>query len=299
MSNPEKITNVLENIFSKLPTEFRDDFKRKLQEAIQYTPKIGVMGKSGAGKSSLINALVGQNACQTGAVGGCTRAFQEEKIALAGREIIFMDLPGIAESTTYDDEYKALYKSKVEDLDLILWVIKVDDRANVSDQQFYNDLVTYYKKERIIFVLSQSDKAEPSREFDYQYYIPSPKQLNIIDKNRVRIQESFNVDLDDIIPVACEFYEDKYSRWNFDKLVTRIIKKIPAKAKSSLYASVSKENRTEESAREAKNGFNMVVNGILDTIINSTPLKVIAPVLDKLKKPIIDGIESLWNKIFG
>ena len=125
--------HILDGLLDKLPEEIRQDVKKRLTNVINYTPKIGVMGKSGAGKSSLINAILGKQICQTGGVGGCTRKFQEERSTIGNSTIIFMDLPGIAENENRDLEYKQLYAEKIKGLDLILWVIKVDDRDKQND----------------------------------------------------------------------------------------------------------------------------------------------------------------------
>ncbi|OOF53316.1 GTPase family protein [Rodentibacter trehalosifermentans] len=301
MSNSRsQINNTLDRILDNVPPEIRSDIKRKLESIIFYTPKIGVMGKSGAGKSSLINAIMGRNVCQTGGVGGCTRDIQEERISVGSREIIFMDLPGIAENTQRNDEYVQLYAKKLKDLDVLLWVIKIDDRANKDDEEFYNWLIKNYKKERILFVLSQSDKAEPSRDWNYNIYSPSNIQLNTIYKNQQRIKDTFCVSLDDIIPIACEFYNNKFDTYNIDKLVTRIIQKVPQEAKSSLLSSVAMENRTQEAKKEAKSTFRSVVDTIYDTAVEYIPVPApVKIVLRKSKDWVVDKVEAGWNWLFG
>lgn len=44
-------------LLSTLPTSFQTSFFNQLSHLINYSPIIGLMGKTGAGKSSLINAL--------------------------------------------------------------------------------------------------------------------------------------------------------------------------------------------------------------------------------------------------
>lgn len=300
MSNNAQINQTLDQLLEKVDPQLRNELKQKLNEVLFYTPKIGVMGKSGAGKSSLINALIGKYVCKTGAVGGTTRAFQEEKISISGREIIFVDLPGIAENKTYNNEYEHLYAKKIKDLDLILWVIKVDDRANLNDQKFYDDLIRYYKKDRILFVLSQADKAEPTREFDKQNWKPSPRQLDVIEQNRTRLKNDFNVPLSDVVAVSCDYYNELFDRWNFEKLATTIIKKIPNEAKTSMYASLPKENRTEEAKKEAKSAFRDYADRYYDSAVDKLPIPETGKTILKVAKDIVlDALEWGWNKLFG
>ncbi|NBI13355.1 GTP-binding protein [[Haemophilus] felis] len=299
MSNANS-DQLLDSLLDKLPEEIRAPLKSKLDSAINYVPKIGVMGKSGAGKSSLINAILGKPVCETGSVGGCTRAFQEEHLHIGRHQITFMDLPGIAENENRHQEYSKLYAEKVQDLDLILWVIKVDDRANKNDEEFYNDLIKVYKKDRILFVLSQCDKAEPTRDWNYEKYCPSNKQLNVIKDNQNRLANDFNVPLNTVIPVACEFYDGKFDRYNVDLLVQVCVLSLPKEAKSSFYASVDKQNISFETKKEAQKGFIDYVSEALDVVIDysSIPhhLKSIAR---KVKDVVVDGFKAVWNRWFG
>ena len=195
-------TSILDLWLEQLPVQVRDTAKTLLSKTINYEPKIGVMGKSGSGKSSLVNAILGKEVCKTGSAGGCTRAFQEESINISGTTITFVDLPGISENKQHHIEYNALYKEKVKDLDLILWVIKVNDRANKDDEEFYEELIKFYDKERILFVLSQCDNIQPSREFNYITFEPSTNQLVAIEENRKRIYEDFKLDPENVLPLS-------------------------------------------------------------------------------------------------
>ncbi len=292
----------IDQLLSKMPPQIKDALKRKLESTIFYVPKIGIMGKSGAGKSSLANAIVGKPAFATGGVGGCTRQFQEATVQIGARQIVFVDLPGIAENITRQAEYEALYKEKAKELDVILWAVKVDDRANVDDQKFYEWLIQHYPKGNIMFVLTQSDKAAPSRGWNYDRYQPSEEQKETIELNRHRLAKDFQVSLSDVVAVACEYLENKkrFDRFQIDKLITHIIYKIPSQAKSSFYASVEKENRTQEAKQEAIGGFTNVVNEAIDYLIDLTPLpEPVKKIAKSAKTYVVDGVKNLWDKLFG
>lgn len=299
MSDTNKI---LDEWLEKLPEPIRSEIKNRLFKTLNYEPKIGIMGKSGAGKSSLINAILGKLACKTSGSGGCTREFQEERIDINGKKITVIDLPGIAENKARDDEYGELYAKTIDkyDLDLILWVIKVDDRANKNDEEFYEDLIEYYDKKRILFVLSQCDKAEPTRDFDYNSFKPSARQLDIIKQNQQRLSQDFKVGNDYVIPVACEYYEGKFNNWNIPELVTRIIDVVPADKASAIYKVVDPENRNESSKQKAKSSFRKVADSIFDAVIDNAPIpNMLKAGAKAAKEYILDKAEKVWDYFFG
>jgi GTPase len=102
--------------------------------------QIAVFGMVGRGKSSLINALVGDSTCETGAIHGLTRNrqrvmweinnwqdefdWEREEVRKIGEQIEFIDTPGIDE---VDGEQRQIIAHEIADLaDLILFVISGD-----------------------------------------------------------------------------------------------------------------------------------------------------------------------------
>jgi predicted GTPase len=78
-------SEALQSCLSFLPPNSTERILSRLQEAIRYEPVIGIMGKSGAGKSSLCNALFQQPVCLTSDLLGCTREPQRLVLDVGNR----------------------------------------------------------------------------------------------------------------------------------------------------------------------------------------------------------------------
>lgn len=188
---------------------------------------IGVMGKSGAGKSSIINTLCQDNLCKSSAVGGCTREVQHIPARIADLNACLIDFPGIAESEQWDQSYMQLYQDYLDKLDIILWVVKIDDRAVLEDEKFFNKYLSDHKtKQKCIFILSQSDKTEPSREWRYNSFTPSEKQLDNIKRNKFRIRTDFNIDALNVVAVATDYNNGSFKNYNFEAIFDVILFKL-------------------------------------------------------------------------
>lgn len=299
----QSTNQALNDWMEKLPPEIQNKLREQLNSIANYTPRVGIMGKSGAGKSSLANAIVGKQVFKVGHLGGCTRDLQEEVVQIGNRELVFVDLPGIAENPERHDEYLKLYEDQLPKLDIILWVIKVDDRAQKDDLEFYQWLTQRYKKEQIIFVLSQCDKAHPTKEWDWDSFKPGKRQQETISEKLKLIAQDFNIgSYSNIVSIAHDYDEEKNKarNYNINLLIENIIYNIPRQAKSSFLASVPEEEKTEKAKEEALKGFLGWVDETLDDIIDATTLpKVIKEPVKKAKTALLKGAKKLWGKLFG
>lgn len=219
-------------IFSKLEEkgvqisdELKKSIQRRIQEISDYVPKVGVFGKTGVGKSSLCNALFGQDICTISDVQACTRNLQEVLLTIgeAGQGIKLLDLPGVGEDRKRDDEYDALYKKILPELDLIFWVFKGDDRANASDEDFYNRLIRPYinAEKPFLAVINQVDKIEPFREWNEAENAPGIKQIKNIKEKCSHIANFLRLPVAQVIPVSAN------ERYGLMELVDAIVHALP------------------------------------------------------------------------
>lgn len=73
--------------------EQRAKIEAKMKEILSYEPRIGVFGKTGVGKSSLCNALFGEDICPISDVEACTRNTKEVLLNMGGNGIKLIDVP--------------------------------------------------------------------------------------------------------------------------------------------------------------------------------------------------------------
>lgn len=139
--NTEHALHTLKQHISLLPGSLAHSVLERLRQCIHYAPTIGMMGKSGVGKSSLCNALFASPPAAVSAVQACTRHVQRYPFSLASHPLFIVDFPGIGESPTFDPVYARLYRQWLNKLDLIVWVLKADDRAWNDDIRCYRQLV--------------------------------------------------------------------------------------------------------------------------------------------------------------
>lgn len=161
MKKPEGLQS-LQNSLSSLPQWVSERILHQVSRLASYEPMIGIMGKTGASKSSLCNALFAGEVSPISDVAACTREPLRFRFQVGGRFMTLVDLPGVGESGARDTEYAALYREQLPRLDLVLWLIKADDRALSVDEHFYHKVIGEAYRHKVLFVISQSDKAEPT-----------------------------------------------------------------------------------------------------------------------------------------
>ncbi|EMT6385323.1 50S ribosome-binding GTPase [Providencia rettgeri] len=282
------------SLLADFPTPLKTLFFNQLNHLINYSPTIGLMGKSGAGKSSLINALFQSQLSPVSDVSGCTRQAQRFSMMMNNHALTFVDLPGVGESIERDKEYHSLYRNLLSEMDFIIWVLKADDRAWSSDEQCYRFLTEPcgYQPNRFLFVLNQADKIEPCRQWDEQYHQPSPEQAaNLVSKQQAVIT-AFKPHHPVMVVSAIENYQ-------LSELAEQLIQALPAKASGGVVRQLSSSYRTQSVEDSARNDFGQCVSDIVDTLINILPLPVlIKSTISTVKNSIVSVAKSLWGLFF-
>ncbi|MBT1857042.1 50S ribosome-binding GTPase, partial [Enterobacter hormaechei subsp. xiangfangensis] len=87
-----KNRNPVKDALEILPENIRDSIARRINDVISYEPVIGIMGKTGAGKSSLCNAIFKGDICAVSDVAACTRETQEMRIQFGKRSVLMNPL---------------------------------------------------------------------------------------------------------------------------------------------------------------------------------------------------------------
>ena len=231
--------------------EIKLKIREKIREIRSYTPKVGVFGNSGVGKSSLCNALFGRDVAAISDVEACTREPQEILIGNneSGGGLILVDLPGIGEDPARHEEYMALYESLAPNLDLIIWAIKADDRTYASGLEAYQRIVKPGKNvPSIVFVITQVDKINPSREWDRENRKPGETQRQNITANINDISARFKVHAGLIVAVAAE------EQYNLQDIVDKIVEVLPKQKKFSVAREAKEENVSEATRVAAEKG---------------------------------------------
>lgn len=281
-------------LLSTLPASFQTSFFNRLNHLINYSPTIGLMGKTGAGKSSLINALFQSTLSPVSDVSGCTRHAQRFSMTMNNHTLTFIDLPGVGESLERDKEYHQLYRNLLPELDLIIWVLKADDRAWSSDEQCYRFLTEQcgYQPSRFLFVLNQADKIEPCREWDEHTHQPSSEQ----DSNLKLKQQAVIAAFKPHHPVMTVSAEENYQ---LTELAEQLIQALPVQASSGVARQLSSTYRTQSVETSARNDFGQCVSDIVDTLIDILPLPVlIKSTIGTVKNSIVSVAKSLWSLFF-
>lgn len=259
--------------------EQREQINNRLSKIVNYEPRIGVFGKTGVGKSSLCNALFGMDICPISDVEACTRDTQEVILKMGNNGIKLIDVPGVGESTMRDEEYGKLYAKLLPELDLVLWLIKSDDRALASDENFYKNVVRPHIEEGkpFFFVLNQVDKIEPFREWDEDKHEPGPKQFQNIHRKVDDVAKFFDVAPSKVIPVSAN------EKYNLTKLVDEFVRALPAEKKITVFRAVNEEFQSKATGEHVKKSFLEVVGDVVCTTIETVG-NVVCTVLDTVSK---------------
>ena len=292
--NPQAPADTLRACLTLLPQQATDRILTHLQQVIHYEPVIGIMGKSGAGKSSLCNALFQQPVCLTSDLTACTREPQRLILTVGDRNMTLVDLPGVGETPEYDAEYLALYRHLLAELDLIIWVLRADERARAVDMTTYRTLLAHgADPSRFLFVLSQVDRIPPAHEWNEAEAIPSATQLLSIavvcTQVANQLPSSFSV-----MAVSAR------TGYNLPAFVALMVHALPVQASSAVYRHLKPENCSVDSDTAVRQDFGEVAGKVFDSVIDPLSLPSgLTVLLRRLRRKLVRLAIRLWDRLFG
>ena len=151
----EKFENIRRSIQTVL-----DSFHNKA--SLGRLPLAVLYGAPNAGKSSLVNALLGEDRVLVSNVPGTTRDFVEVRLFLDGGEIRLVDTAGIAERATDELDALSMEKSReiLEEADLKILVV------DCSDERTGCALQTKDERKPNLVVYSKSDLRDSNKKTD-------------------------------------------------------------------------------------------------------------------------------------
>ena len=273
---------------SGLPQWASERILQQINQLTCYEPVIGIMGKTGAGKSSLCNVLFAGDVSPVSDVVACTRETLHFRLQLGERGMSIVDLPGVGESNAHDAKYAALYRKQLPRLDLVLWLIKADDRALAVDEHFYHQVIGEVYRHKVLFVISQSDKAEPSRGGGPL----STAQKQNISRKICLLHELFQ-------PVHPVCAVSVRLQWRLRVMAERMIKCLPREATSPVVSQLQPSFRTTVVREQARSDFGETVGAVLDSIsafpLISTPVRA---VIQAVRTTVVSVARAVWDFFF-
>lgn len=201
LDDPEHISlDGYHNRLEKKTLDVRADLKKLIDSAdngklLKDGINTVIVGKPNAGKSSLLNLLVGEERAIVTSVAGTTRDVLEESVKLNGIGLNIIDTAGIRDT---DDEVEKIgverARKYANNADLIIYVVDASRRLDQNDEEIVNLIA----EKKVIVLLNKTDleQAVSEKELaDFIYKKMTPvsenKQIKII---RTSTKENIGID---------------------------------------------------------------------------------------------------------
>ena len=293
----EKIQQIIEEAVGRFEDEQED-------------PRILILGATGVGKSSLLNAIFGEKLQAVNTVQSTTRDFSTHTYEIGGTRILITDSPGYGE-VGYDEQYSKNVVTKAGDCHAVTLVLKADEKGYERDLRIIGSAgkdTDFSLEKPLLIALNQIDKIKPSREWNTPYEWETPpagsdteKVRNIKEKvSLVKNQFKAVIGKRETIVVPTMSDEEEGRIFGVDMFKLKLLQILQ---ETSRYRFVRSARLAEEASKEVLEQLDEEADRIITTAATSAGAAVLAnpvPVSDFLiLVPIQIGMVIKLGAIYG
>lgn len=150
----------------------------RLGNALKRGVPIAIVGETNAGKSTLLNSLVGEERALVSNIHGTTRDTIEEAVNVGGTLVRFIDTAGIRET---NDQVERMgidrTYAKIDEADVVLWLIDLTDYIN-QYTTLSHTLLSATQGKQLIILLNKQDLVDAPTLSQAETYIKEQMKVS-------------------------------------------------------------------------------------------------------------------------
>jgi len=168
--------------------------------------KVAICGLTNAGKSSLLNKLLGYNRAIVSNQAGTTRDTVEAPLSLLGFDLVLIDTAGIRQEVTDDAEREGITRSRqaIEQADITIFVRDLTLKDKAEEDIFFAEVKRNAKN--LITVFNKTDLASKKAE-GIQISAKTGQGLKELEQEIIKTLNLANIDGQDLIITSAEHYK--------------------------------------------------------------------------------------------